>query len=149
MKYLVLICLLLPGTLADQAINQTDHIDFQLNGVIESPCGGEPVAVSGMMHGVVHSTVSAQDNSGKTEITIGPRGDMKAVGLETGNQYNLTGNDNQRFSWSQTVIEEVSGVGTFNVVGLFKVHYTDHLVISARNWETPKLLVDHLEVECH
>jgi hypothetical protein len=148
MKYLVLILILLPGTLLAQAINQTDHIDYPLSGVLESPCGGEPVAISGMMHGVVHVTISANHNSASTDMNFGPRGDMKAVGLDTGTQYNLNGNDSEHLSWSKTLLEGVSGRGSFNVVGLFKVHYTYHFMLMVDNWETPKLSFDHLVVEC-
>jgi hypothetical protein len=144
MKLALLALLLVPVALSAQAINYTEHIDSPMVGVIESPCS-ESVAVSGTVHSVIHLT--QQNNQVSIDVHVGPRGDMTATGLDTGTQYNMTGQTFTRLQFGQNNLENYSYHDQFKVVGLFTVHYTYHLLFGD-NYFTPKAFVDHFSVTC-
>ena len=97
------------------ATTSTESVKVPLNGlVLPNPCSGEPVALSGTLHTVVHITIDAQGGerffvqSGQQQVT--------GVGLTSGTRYQATGVT--REAGNDTAGEAVEGtfVNTFKII---------------------------------
>lgn len=115
-------------SLRAEAISYTVEADAPMSVVVESTCG-ESVALTGSLHGVMHYTQTPKGMIMLVTV-VGPSGDLKAVGLDSGQQYQVTGHTTTKLVFDGGVVESVRYQHTLSVVGLYKVKYTYHLVLS-------------------
>lgn len=126
-----------------QTQTTTQHVDAPFNGVFSSGCS-EDVAVSGFVHGVIHITSS--DNSITIFTHVGPRNDVRAVGLTTGTQFQVNGITRTKIQTNAN-IQSFTYNNNFKVVGLYTVHYNFHLMFDGS--ADPKAFVNNFRVTCN
>ena len=135
---------LLAGMAHAQATVSTQHVDSPFSGVFSSGCS-EDIAVSGMVHGVLQLT--RNDNTINLVSIVGPRGDAKAVGMDSGTRFNVVGSTFTRVQFSPNVAQNFTYHNTFKVIGLYTVKYDFHLLYGD-DLNTPKAFVDNFTVTC-
>ena len=124
-----------------QAAQDTWHLETPFNGVL-SGCG-ESIAYEGFVHHVLF--ISWRPDRYGYRITSGPRGDVRAVGLDSGNHYNIVGQTITSFE-SDKNGSSFGFINTFNVPGFYKVHQTMQLMFGENG--TPKLSLETQKITC-
>lgn len=131
-------------TLRAEAISYTVEANAPLSVIIESPCG-ESAALTGSLHGTMHYTQTPK--GAITLVTVvGPSTDARATGLDSGQQYQVTGHTTTKLTFEQGIVESVRYQHALSIVGLYRVRYTYHLMLAEDG--TMSVQVENLKGMC-